>query len=117
VPDGLRRPRRHLRRGGAAALNANAPQHRPTEPAQPHPANTAIQPRPRLATQGVPVMTSRPNQTFLEAAKSACTGDPRATFVLLGNFEVEAAWAGDEIGLPSVGGGSSAAVVNRMDEF
>ncbi|HZP50436.1 ATP-grasp domain-containing protein [Actinocrinis sp.] len=62
-------------------------------------------------------MTSRPNQTFLEGVKSACTGDPRATFVLLGNFEVETEWAGDEIGLPSVGGGSSAAVVNRMDEF
>ena len=63
-------------------------------------------------------MTPRPNPTFLEGVKSACTGDPRAAFVLLGNFEVETAWAADEIGLPSVGGASAAnAVVNRMDEF
>jgi phosphoribosylaminoimidazole carboxylase (NCAIR synthetase) len=58
------------------------------------------------------------NQTFLEGVKSACAGDPRASFVLLGNFEVETEWATDEIGLPSVGGASAAnAVVNRMDEF
>ena len=58
-----------------------------------------------------------PNPTFLEGVKNACTGDPRAMFVLLGNFEVETEWAADEIGLPSVGGSASTAVVNRMDEF
>ena len=36
---------------------------------------------------------SSPNPTFLEGVKSACTGDPRATFVLLGNFEVETEWS------------------------
>lgn len=54
---------------------------------------------------------------FLAGVKQACTGDPDTPFVLLGNFEVEDEWARDEIGLPSVGGKPSAAIVNRMDEF
>lgn len=55
--------------------------------------------------------------TFLAGVKSACTGDATTPFVLLGNFEVEDEWARDEVGLPSVGGRASAAIVNRMDEF
>ncbi|MDX3854830.1 ATP-grasp domain-containing protein [Streptomyces sp. AK02-01A] len=54
---------------------------------------------------------------FLDGVKSACTGDPRTPFVLLGNFEVEDEWARDEVGLPTVGSSASAAIVNRMDEF
>ncbi|WP_432828457.1 ATP-grasp domain-containing protein [Dactylosporangium sp. CA-092794] len=54
---------------------------------------------------------------FLEGVKHACTGDPDTPFVLLGNFEVEDEWARDEIGLPTVGGRASTAIVNRMDEF
>ncbi|MFY1638265.1 ATP-grasp domain-containing protein [Solwaraspora sp. WMMB335] len=60
---------------------------------------------------------SAPNLSFLEGVKHACTGDPDTPFVLLGNFEVEDEWARDEIGLPSVGGRASTAIVNRMDEF
>jgi D-alanine-D-alanine ligase-like ATP-grasp enzyme len=60
---------------------------------------------------------SPPSPAFLEGVKSACTGDPHTPFVLLGNFEVEEEWAKGETGLPTVGGGNSAAIVNRMDEF
>ncbi|MEU0522074.1 ATP-grasp domain-containing protein [Streptomyces niveus] len=62
-------------------------------------------------------MPPSPRQNFLDGVKHACTGDPRTPFVLLGNFEVEDEWAVDEVGLPSVGGSASAAIVNRMDEF
>jgi phosphoribosylaminoimidazole carboxylase (NCAIR synthetase) len=55
--------------------------------------------------------------SFLEGVKQACTGDPDTPFVLLGNFEVEDEWARDEVGLPSVAGRASTAIVNRMDEF
>jgi phosphoribosylaminoimidazole carboxylase (NCAIR synthetase) len=55
--------------------------------------------------------------SFLDGVKYACTGDSSTPFVLLGNFEVEDEWARDEVGLPSVGGKASAAIVNRMDEF
>ncbi|MBQ1076214.1 ATP-grasp domain-containing protein [Micromonospora sp. C31] len=60
---------------------------------------------------------SPPHPTFLTGVKAACTGDPGTPFVLLGNFEVEDEWARDEVGLPTVGGRASAAIVNRMDEF
>ncbi len=62
-------------------------------------------------------MPSPASRNFLEGVKSACTGDPRTPFVLLGNFEVEDEWAKSEIGLPTVAGRASAAIVNRMDEF
>lgn len=55
--------------------------------------------------------------TFTEGVKSACGAAPGTPFVLLGNFEVEDEWAKGETGLPSVGGRSAAAIVNRMDEF
>ncbi|WP_103502426.1 MULTISPECIES: ATP-grasp domain-containing protein [unclassified Streptomyces] len=55
--------------------------------------------------------------TFTEGVKHACGADPGTPFVLLGNFEVEDEWAKGETGLPSVGGRSAAAIVNRMDEF
>ncbi|WP_117212771.1 ATP-grasp domain-containing protein [Allorhizocola rhizosphaerae] len=55
--------------------------------------------------------------TFLEGVKVACTGSAATPLVLLGNFEVEDEWARDEVGLPSVAGRASAAIVNRMDEF
>lgn len=55
--------------------------------------------------------------TFLDGVKLACTGDAGTPFVLLGNFEVEDEWARDEVGLPTVAGRASAAIVNRMDEF
>ena len=58
-----------------------------------------------------------PQHSFLEGVKAACTGDPATPLVLIGNFEVEDEWARDEIGLPTAGGRSAAAVVNRMDEF
>ncbi|NJQ08189.1 preATP grasp domain-containing protein [Streptomyces lonarensis] len=55
--------------------------------------------------------------TFTEGVKTACGAAPGTPFVLLGNFEVEDEWAKGETGLPSVGGRSAAAIVNRMDEF
>ncbi|MET9566633.1 ATP-grasp domain-containing protein [Streptomyces tauricus] len=55
--------------------------------------------------------------TFLQGVKHACAHPPGTPFVLLGNFEVEDEWSRDETGLPTVGGRSSAAIVNRMDEF
>ncbi|WP_428965211.1 preATP grasp domain-containing protein [Micromonospora fluostatini] len=58
-----------------------------------------------------------PYPSFLAGVKSACTGSADTPFVLLGNFEVEDEWARDEVGLPTVGGRSSTAIVNRMDEF
>ncbi|GGM08961.1 MULTISPECIES: preATP grasp domain-containing protein [Micromonospora] len=58
-----------------------------------------------------------PHPTFLDGVRHACTGDAGTPFVLLGNFEVEDEWARDEVGLPTVGGRASAAIVNRMDEF
>ncbi|WDZ83425.1 ATP-grasp domain-containing protein [Micromonospora cathayae] len=60
---------------------------------------------------------SPPHPTFLDGVKSACTGDAGTPFVLIGNFEVEDEWARDEVGLPTVGGRASTAIVNRMDEF
>lgn len=57
-------------------------------------------------------------EPFLARTKRALAGAPDAPLVLLGNFEVEDAWAVGEVGLPSVGGASAtAALVNRMDEL
>ncbi len=49
--------------------------------------------------------------------KTALTGAPDASLVLLGNFEVEEQWAVGEPGLPRVAFAAADAVVNRMDEF
>ncbi|PPF42354.1 hypothetical protein C5B85_16445 [Pseudoclavibacter sp. AY1F1] len=60
----------------------------------------------------------RHGAAFLSRLKSATTGDSNTPLVLLGNFEVENAWARSEVGLPSVAGASaSSALVNRMDEY
>lgn len=56
-------------------------------------------------------------QDFLSRMKTALTGGADTPLVFLGNFEVEDQWAEGEAGLPRTGFRSSAAVVNRMDEF
>jgi hypothetical protein len=47
----------------------------------------------------------------------AATGSTTAPMVLLGNFEVENAWAIGERGLPRLSVATSRAIVDRMDEF
>ncbi|MDL4774214.1 ATP-grasp domain-containing protein [Actinomadura xylanilytica] len=54
---------------------------------------------------------------FNERLKSALTGAPDTSLVLLGNFEVEDQWARGETGLPRLAFGSDSVIVNRMDEF
>ncbi|WP_326799656.1 ATP-grasp domain-containing protein [Streptomyces sp. NBC_01808] len=54
---------------------------------------------------------------FMSGVRRACTGDPAAPLVLLGNIEVERDWARGEPGVPAVGGDAPSAVVARMDEF
>ncbi|SNS62588.1 ATP-grasp domain-containing protein [Streptosporangium subroseum] len=56
-------------------------------------------------------------QNFLSRVKTALTGAADTPLVFLGNFEVEDQWADGEAGLPRTAFRSSAAVVNRMDEF
>jgi hypothetical protein len=55
--------------------------------------------------------------TFADRLRHALLDDPLATFVLLGNFEVEERWARAYGRLPGAAVKSSAAVVNRMDEL
>ncbi|WP_240662601.1 ATP-grasp domain-containing protein [Streptomyces sp. WAC 06738] len=54
---------------------------------------------------------------FMSGVRRACTGDPAAPLVLLGNIEVERDWARGEPGVPAVGDNGPSAVVARMDEF
>jgi hypothetical protein len=62
--------------------------------------------------------TTTQDLSFLERSKRSLTGSSCTPLVLLGNFEVEDAWATGEVGLPSVGGASAtAALVHRMDEL
>jgi hypothetical protein len=55
--------------------------------------------------------------TFTDRLKAALVGDRGASFVFLGNVEVERHWAVGETGLPQVGFAPARAVVNRMDEL
>lgn len=69
---------------------------------------------PRSATGG-PTGLRPP---FTARLRHAVTGDNDIPLVLVGNFEVEEAWAEGEIGLPRLGGPSAtASLVNQMDEF
>lgn len=62
--------------------------------------------------------TTAGREPFLARTKRALAGAPDAPLVLLGNVEVEDAWAVGEVGLPAVGGASAtAALVHRMDEL
>ena len=62
--------------------------------------------------------TAAGREPFLARTKRALAGAPDAPLVLLGNVEVEDAWAAGEVGLPAVGGASAtAALVHRMDEL
>ncbi|MEO3848558.1 hypothetical protein ABGB09_13065 [Streptomyces sp. B8F3] len=54
---------------------------------------------------------------FMSGVRRACTGDPAAPLVLLGNIEVERDWARGEPGVPAVGDNAPSAIVARMDEF
>jgi hypothetical protein len=54
---------------------------------------------------------------FADRLREALVADPAARFVFLGNFEVEEMWAAGTGRLPGSGVKSSAAVVNRMEEF
>ncbi|MHA4819235.1 preATP grasp domain-containing protein [Streptomyces aculeolatus] len=58
-----------------------------------------------------------PADDFMSGVRRACTGDPAAPLVLLGNIEVERDWARGEPGVPAVGDNAPSAVVARMDEF
>lgn len=58
-----------------------------------------------------------PGTDFNSRLKTAVAGDPGASLVFLGNFEVEEQWARGETGLPRLTSAGNAAVVNRMDEF
>ncbi len=57
------------------------------------------------------------DEGFDRRLKAAVAGDPDATLVFLGNFEVEEQWARGETGLPRLSSAGNNAVVNRMDEF
>ncbi len=54
---------------------------------------------------------------FNTRLKRAVVGEPDASLVFLGNFEVEEQWARGEHTLPRVSAASGSAVVNHMDEF
>jgi acyl carrier protein len=54
---------------------------------------------------------------FADRRRRELVDDPQARFVFLGNFEVEEHWARSYGRLPGAAVKSSAAVVNRMDEF
>jgi D-alanine-D-alanine ligase-like ATP-grasp enzyme len=54
---------------------------------------------------------------FVDRLREALVRDPDVRFVLLGNFEVEEVWADSTGRLPGSTMKSSAAVVNRMEEF
>lgn len=54
---------------------------------------------------------------FNSRLKRAVMGDPDASLVFLGNFEVEEKWARGEHTLPRVSAAGGSAVVNHMDEF
>ncbi|WBB61545.1 hypothetical protein O7599_03025 [Streptomyces sp. WMMC500] len=58
-----------------------------------------------------------PADDFMSGVRRACTGDPAAPLVLLGNIEVERDWARGEPGVPAVGDNALSPVVARMDEF
>ncbi|MFW6690941.1 hypothetical protein [Streptomyces sp. MAR4 CNX-425] len=58
-----------------------------------------------------------PAADFMSGVRRACTGDPGAALVLLGNIEVERDWARGEPGVPAVGDNAPSPVVARMDEF
>ncbi|XLD98280.1 ATP-grasp domain-containing protein [Streptomyces sp. 184] len=58
-----------------------------------------------------------PADDFMSGVRRACTGDPAAPLVLLGNIEVERDWAHGEPGVPAVGDNAPSPVVARMDEF
>src|SRR3954469_3608370 len=54
---------------------------------------------------------------FNTRLKRAVVGEPDASLVFLGNFEVEEQWARGEHTLPRVSAAGGSAVVNHMDEF
>ncbi|MFE7524849.1 ATP-grasp domain-containing protein [Kitasatospora sp. NPDC057542] len=55
--------------------------------------------------------------TWAGRIRTVLAGSPRAPLVLLGNFEVENAWAKGEPGLPRIAVGATTEIVNRMDQF
>jgi hypothetical protein len=54
---------------------------------------------------------------FSDRLREALVADPTASFVFLGNFEVEEKWARQYGRLPGAAFKSASAVVNRMEEF
>jgi hypothetical protein len=54
---------------------------------------------------------------YLRALKNALTGSGSSQLVFLCNFEAEAQWALDYVGLPAPGITASAAIVQRMEEL
>lgn len=54
---------------------------------------------------------------FADRLRESLVADPDATFVFLGNFEVEERWAQPYGRLPGFAVKSASAVVNRMEEF
>jgi phosphoribosylaminoimidazole carboxylase (NCAIR synthetase) len=56
-------------------------------------------------------------EPFARRLKAALAGDPDATFVHIGNFDVERQWAVGEVGLPAASWGSADASVARLDEL
>lgn len=54
---------------------------------------------------------------YLRALKNALTGSDGSRLVLLCNFEAEVRWARNYVGLPGLDFGSSAAIVQRMEEL
>lgn len=54
---------------------------------------------------------------YLRSLKLALTGDDAVPTVFVCNFEVEAHWAANHVGLPTVAGRAVAPVVTRMDEL
>jgi D-alanine-D-alanine ligase-like ATP-grasp enzyme len=54
---------------------------------------------------------------FVERLKKDLTGDPKARFVFINNFEVERNWAVGEPKLPGAGIAFAGATVNRMEEM
>lgn len=55
--------------------------------------------------------------TYTAALKEALTGNPRARFVWLCNFEVENQWARGYVGLPAARVSATTATVQRMEEL
>lgn len=60
---------------------------------------------------------NRSGSAYLRSLKTALTGDGEVPAVFVCNFEVEAQWAANHVGLPTPAGRAVAPVVTRMDEL